>query len=116
MASSPEPPIGLHGNRREAMRRLKIGVGGLLLMLLLVALASSIMQTARDTEEPGTPTAGEATESPEPANDPLVDIGVVPELPGEQQNQVVPDLPADQMPPEVQAGGQGSGSAQAGKQ
>ena len=104
---------GLHGTRADAMYRLKVGVGGLLSVLLVVAIASAIMQRARDAEDPK---AAEAQETkPEPANDPLVDIGVVPELPGEQQPIIVPDLPAEQIPPEARGdettapAGQGAG-------
>lgn len=89
---------GLHGTRAEAIYRLKVGVGGLLGVLLVVAVASSILQRARDAEDPETQVAQE--QKPESASDPLVDIGVAPGLPGEQQI-VVPDLPAEQMPPDA---------------
>lgn len=89
---------GLLGTRAEAAQRLKVGVGGLLAVLLVVTLASSIAQMTRNSDQDtATPTAAEP--APENANDPLVDIGVAPELPGEQP--VVQDLPAEQMPPET---------------
>lgn len=100
-------PGGLHGTRAEAMQRLKVGVGGLLSMLLVVALASSIMQRAQEAEDPEV-VPGKVEPSKAPANDPLVDIGVVPELPGDKE-VVVPDLPSDQMPPEVREERQGQG-------
>ncbi|MBB3988959.1 hypothetical protein [Croceicoccus naphthovorans] len=97
MAGPPSGSMaGLHGTRTEAMQRLKVGVGGLLAVLLVVALASSIMQSAQQAEDTD-PAVVAQEQQAEPANDPLVDIGVVPELPGEAQ--VVPDLPAEQMPP-----------------
>ncbi|WP_144097656.1 hypothetical protein [Croceicoccus sediminis] len=97
---------GLMGTKEEAMYRLKVGVGGLLVVLLIVAIASSILQTAQQADDPSMQAANE--QGNEPANDPLVDIGVAPELPGDQQQQqmqqqpiIVPDLPADQIPPDV---------------
>lgn len=100
--TTPQAP-GLMGTREEAMYRLKVGVGGLLIVLLIVAIASSILQTAQQADDPAMQAANE--EGTEPAKDPLVDIGVAPELPGDQQKQqqpiVVPDLPADQIPPDV---------------
>ncbi|MBS7669152.1 hypothetical protein [Croceicoccus gelatinilyticus] len=93
-------PSGLMGTREEAMYRLKVGVGGLLMVLLIVAIASSILQTAQQADDPAGQMAQD--EGNEPAKDPLVDIGVAPELPGEQTKPIiVPDLPAEQMPPEV---------------
>jgi len=97
-----EAAPGLTGTRAEAARRLKVGMGGLLSVLLVVAIASAILQSARDTEEPGSPAAG-AESVAEPASDPLVDIGVAPEIPGKTQ-VIVPDLPAEQMPPEAREG------------
>ncbi len=92
------PVSGLLGTRAEAAQRVKVGVGGLLAVLLVVTLASSIAQMTRSADDDtATSTAGEP--APENANDPLVDIGVAPELPGEQP--MVQDLPADQMPPET---------------
>lgn len=72
------------GRRNEAMQRLQIGLFGLGAMLLIVALANIIMERAKESEA--------ATVSPEapminipppatPINDPLVDAGVVPDLP-----------------------------------
>ncbi|WP_066555802.1 hypothetical protein [Croceicoccus bisphenolivorans] len=91
---------GLMGTRAEAMQRLKVGVGGLLAVLFVVATASSVIQSTIDADDTGTAVAKPEVKT-ESANDPLVDIGVAPELPGETQ-VVVPDLPAEQMPPEAQ--------------
>lgn len=93
-------PSGLMGTREEAMYRLKVGVGGLLIVLLIVAIASSILQTAQQADDPARQMAQD--EGNEPAKDPLVDIGVAPELSGDQAKPIiVPDLPAEQMPPEA---------------
>jgi len=95
-ALSEPPPARLTGTRAQAMQRLKVGLGGLASMLLLVGLANTIMQGRQTANAAGgTTPGGEVTA---PASDPLVDIGVVPELPGDEV--VVPDLPAEQMVPE----------------
>ena len=67
--------------RAHAVHRLQVGLFGLAAMLLLVSLASVIMQrvqTADRSAVVGEPTGGA---SATPANDPLVDLGVAPEVP-----------------------------------
>jgi hypothetical protein len=91
--SDDMPPPDLRGTRSQAMQRLQVGIGGLAAMVLVVGLASTIMQQARQADDPATPEA--AAEAAGKTGDPLVDAGVVPELPSEQV--VVPDLPAEQM-------------------
>lgn len=103
---------GLHGTRAEAMRRLKVGVGGLVAMLLVVAVASAITDRTRDTEDPDTMAPGTSETVQEPASDPLVDIGVAPELPGQPQ-VIVPDLPAEQIPPDLPESQSPAGAASA---
>lgn len=98
-ANASDAGKGLLGTRAEAMHRLKVGVGGLLAVLLMVAIASSVLQSAREAEDAATPAEVQAAKDAE-TNDPLVDIGVSPELPKESA-VVVPDLPADQIPPEA---------------
>lgn len=74
--------------RAQAMHRLQIGVLGLASMLLLIGLANIIMDRARISEAARGGVAATATEAANPggspedgANDPLADIGVVPDLP-----------------------------------
>lgn len=86
-------PPDLRGTRTQAMQRLQVGIGGLAAMVLVVGLASTIMQQARQADDPAKPEA--AAEPQSKTGDPLVDAGVVPELPSEQI--IVPDLPAEQM-------------------
>lgn len=100
-----EPPKGelapgLMGTRAEAMQRLKVGAGGLLGVLFVVALASSVIQTTRGADD--TPVATAQAGQTEAANDPLVDFGVAPELPGDDES-IVGDLPPEQMPRASQA-------------
>ncbi len=76
-----EVPLG--GTRAQAMQRLQIGVGGVILMILLVGLASLIQDRTREVDASSVPAAAPTTEpSAAPVqNDPLVEAGVVPDLP-----------------------------------
>jgi len=72
--------------RAQAVHRLQVGLFGLAGMMLLVSLANVIMDRAKQVE--GAPVAGSpaalasARASATPAaSDPLVDMGVAPELP-----------------------------------
>lgn len=71
--------------RAQAVHRLQIGLFGLAGMLLLVSLANVIMDRAKQVERTtsaGAPVAAVSpSASPNTANDPLVDMGVAPELP-----------------------------------
>lgn len=98
-ARPDDAPSGLMGTRAEAMQRLKVGVGGLLAVLFIVAIASSVLQSTREAQDADSAVTAQQSTT-ETTNDPLVDIGVAPELPGETQ-VIVPDLPAEQMPPEA---------------
>ncbi|MDT0575663.1 hypothetical protein RM533_05650 [Croceicoccus sp. F390] len=87
-----------HGReiRARAMQRVQIGIAGLIAMLLLVALASTIMQQALEADDAGAASDEAVSTVPAPATDPLADIGVAPELPAETIK--VPDLPAQNTP------------------
>ena len=72
------------GRRNEAMQRLQIGLFGLGAMLLIVALANIIMERAKESEAATVSSEAPLINIPPPAtpvNDPLVDAGVVPDLP-----------------------------------
>ena len=81
----PDVPLG--GTRAQAMHRLQIGIGGVVLMVLLVGLASLVQDRAREVDATSVPEAAATTEpSNEPKqNDPLVEAGVVPDLPAQPQ-------------------------------
>ena len=73
--------------RTQAVHRLQVGLLGLAAILLLIALASAIMQHARSTEEAATlANGGAATRSgmvvrpTSGPGDPLADMGVAPEM------------------------------------
>ena len=74
--------------RVQAVHRLQVGLFGLAGMLLLVSLANVIMDRAEMSDAN---TIGAAVSaSAEPANDPLVDMGVAPELPVSGKDQQKP--------------------------
>ncbi|CAM4007321.1 Energy transducer TonB [Novosphingobium lubricantis] len=94
-AASPEPDSAIPANmlahvpptarqqRADAMHRLQVGMFGLAGMLLLVSLANVIMDRAKTVDAASvTDPAASVVTKPEPtAKDPLVDMGVAPELP-----------------------------------
>ncbi len=90
-------PLG--GTREEAVQRLQVGLSGLAAMVLLVGLASVIQGRAQVSEDSAVPEAAPTTEPSAEAtiNDPLVDAGVVPDLPVEpspvatQEAAIVPE-------------------------
>lgn len=91
------PPAPLAGTRGEAVQRLQIGLAGLAAMVLLVGLASIILERANEAEALTVPEAA-ATVSPAPTaqSDPLADTGVVPDLPADPTTapaQAAPILP-----------------------
>ena len=63
--------------RAQAVHRLQIGLIGLVMMLLIVALANIIMDRAR-VGDAAAAAPNEAKAAPTGASDPLADIGVVP--------------------------------------
>lgn len=89
---SRKPPVGElpdvpgAGARRErSMQRLQIGITGIVMMILLVGLASIIQDRAAETDATTVPAAAPTTEPTQaaPQNDPLVEAGVVPDLPAQ---------------------------------
>lgn len=96
-------PLG--GGRAEALRRLQAGAIGVFAVLLLVGLASIIKDRAMQSDT--TTVAGAApTTAPAPADaagDPLVEAGVVPEIP-----DTTPDAAASQTNPAPAASATGA--------
>ncbi len=79
-----ETAVGIAGTRSESLHRLQVGLSGLAAIVLMLALASVIMERANRTEAARVPDAA-ATVLPPPVhsqqNDPLADAGVVPDVP-----------------------------------
>src|SRR5688500_10640149 len=79
----PDRPAPLAGTRAQSLQRLQVGLSLLLGVVLIVGLANVIEQRAKQSGSAVVPEAA-ATIGPEPqstASDPLVDAGVVPDLP-----------------------------------
>ncbi|MFC3173614.1 hypothetical protein ACFOD9_05055 [Novosphingobium bradum] len=77
--------------RAQAVHRLQVGLLGLAAMLLLVALASIIMERARMAESTLPPAAGVASSTASPKSDPLADIGVIPSPDAARTPQAAPN-------------------------
>ena len=67
--------------RAQAVHRLQVGMFGLAAMLLLVSLASVIMQRVATADRSVVAAQPSGNASASPANDPLADLGVAPEVP-----------------------------------
>ena len=82
-------PPTVRERRAQAVHRMQVGLFGLAGMLLLVGLANIIMDRAMISDDATTASSAAAVAaakvSPDaaqtPANDPLADIGVVPDMP-----------------------------------
>jgi len=85
-------PAPLAGTRDQAMQRLRIGLGGLVGVIILIGLASLIYERANQTDAASVPDAAPTTEptTAAPRNDPLADAGVVPDLPTEPSPSASP--------------------------
>lgn len=79
----------------EVMQRLRVGIGGIVMVLLVVGLANIITDRVLRTEQTTVPQAASTVEpSPaKPASDPLSDAGVVPDLPEQPEAEPVPEGP-----------------------
>ena len=79
--SGPAVQPGSRDMRAQAVHRLQVGMFGLAAMLLLVSLASVIMQRVQTADRSAIATVPSGSASVAPGNDPLVDLGVAPEVP-----------------------------------
>ncbi|MCR2834905.1 hypothetical protein [Parerythrobacter lacustris] len=82
----PEPSLAPLAARKrsETVHRLQIGLSGIAAMVLLVALADTILARADQSEASAVPEAAATVEpatGEAPKNDPLAEAGVVPDLP-----------------------------------
>ena len=94
-AAQELPALPLGAARQQAVQRLQIGVTGVMLMVLLVGLASVIQGRADQTDATIVPDAAPTTEptAAKPKNDPLVEAGVVPDMPAQQPTAAQPVPP-----------------------
>ena len=85
------PDVSGNDARRErTVQRLQIGITGIVMMILLIGLASIVQDRAAETDATTVPAAAPTTEPTQA--DPLVEAGVVPDLP------VEPDATATAIP------------------
>lgn len=100
-------PPSMRELRAQAVHRLQVGMFGLAGMLLLVSLANVIMDRAKYLDDTAVNVAApDVSASETKANDPLVDMGVAPELPvsGKDQPQVsISPAPPPRPAPSVKA-------------
>jgi hypothetical protein len=76
--------VPLGGTHAQALQRLQVGASLLLGIILIVGLANVIEERAKQSDQTVVPESA-ATVAPAadetPANDPLADAGVLPDLP-----------------------------------
>jgi len=102
-AETASAPLG--GTRAEAMQRLQVGASLLLGIVLIVGLANVIEERAKQSDKAVVPEAASTvapTVNAAPANDPLADAGVVPDLPA--QPRATASAPAGTQPARTDAG------------
>ena len=78
-----EQAVPLGGTRAKAVQRLQVGVAGVIGIVMLIGLVSAIENRAQETEAGAVPEAASTAEpgGAAPQSDPLVEAGVVPDLP-----------------------------------
>ncbi len=79
----------------EVAQRLRVGVGGIVMVLVAVGIAHVIFTRALQSEQTAVPQAAATVEpSATPtSSDPLSDAGVVPDLPAQAEEEPVPEGP-----------------------
>jgi len=86
-AALQPPSAPLAPTRAQAIQRLQVGLFGLAAMVLLVALANIIMDSAEHNQATVVPEAAPTVSGEKgagQASDPLAGAGVVPEAPAEE--------------------------------
>jgi hypothetical protein len=83
--------------RRSGMQRVRVGLTGLAVVLLIVALATAVFNTVdRQVDANGAAPVAAKTEKAE--NEPLADLGMAPGAPGENAAIVAPPPVAPTVP------------------
>lgn len=99
------PPSPLAGTREQRIQRLQVGFLGVAAMVMVVSLADIIMSTAESnqaaTAENLEPVTAEDVPPP-PPSDPLVEAGVVPDIPAEPE--VIETEEAEALPLPIEDG------------
>lgn len=69
--------------RRDGMQRVRVGLTGLAVVLLIVALATAVLRTV-DRQAVGNTPAPNVDNSDKSKDEPLADLGVAPGAPAEK--------------------------------
>jgi hypothetical protein len=75
--------------RRDGMQRVRVGLTGLAVVLLIVALATAVLKTV-DEQVVGNNPAPSVDNSDTPKDEPLADLGVAPGAPSENVTASAP--------------------------
>jgi hypothetical protein len=77
--TDPNRSTGLPGEeRRERMQRIRVGLTGIAVVLLIVFVATALFNRVRDAQSPATNAAIAAEIEAAPKDEPLADLGVAP--------------------------------------
>jgi hypothetical protein len=90
----PPPPS-------DTVRRLQVGVGGVVAVLLLVGLAEIIGDRTADSSAAAPVAANPAAQEEVKAEQPLVELGVQPDTDAPEQPQTAPPPPAKTTVPDL---------------
>lgn len=93
--------VPLGGTRREAMRRLQMGLVGVVAVLLLIGLASIVKDRAAQTDSTAVEGAAPTTapSSAPTTADPLAEAGVLPDIPASPTETPTAPVEGEASPP-----------------
>lgn len=78
--------------RRDGMQRVRVGLTGLAVVLLIVALATAVLRTV-DQQVAGNDPAPSVDNADRSKDEPLADLGVAPGAPAENASAPAPATP-----------------------
>lgn len=78
--------------RRDGMQRVRVGLTGLAVVLLIVALATAVLRTV-DRQVVGNNATPSVENSDKSKDEPLADLGVAPGAPDEKKSKSPPAKP-----------------------
>jgi hypothetical protein len=83
MSDDQKPPVEPGDNRGERMQRIRVGLTGLAVVLLLIALATALFNRVGN-QVPGNASAIAAAKVEDAKDEPLADLGVAPGAPANE--------------------------------
>jgi hypothetical protein len=79
MVDRPEGPVAAPRMRSETWRRIRVGLGGVASILLLLAVASAMLdRIAKQSPKPTAAVEGSSVNGVATPNEPMADLGVAP--------------------------------------